>query len=242
MKLCLVSDLHFDFCEDEGDTIVAEIPNNIDLLCVAGDVGECRFYDEAVRFYGKLSKNFERVVFVLGNHEYLHKTPEETECIIQAVTAEYDNLTWLDRGSIPLTGDKRLHGATLWYPDHEDNRYYSDNMIDFGSIKSFVPWVYYRHNETVQYLRNNVNPGDIIMTHHAPHRGSIAPRFETSSLNRFFVSDQSEIIYKNEPGYWFHGHMHMPFDYVVDKTNVICSPFGYPGENNEWKPRIIEIE
>ena len=66
----------------------------------------------------------------------------------------------------------------------------------------------------------------VVVTHHAPHRGSLA-------LNR--VDDWISCCYVNElppeffevPVLWVHGHTHDSFDYQVGNCRVVCNPRGY---------------
>lgn len=248
MKFTLLSDLHLDFMEDDGDTILAEIDPKTDLLCIAGDICELMDYDNAKRYYSKIANRFQNVAIVPGNHEYLHCSPDEANEIMDGLRDEYSNLHILDRDFVTITDKdgkvRKVHGATLWYPDGELNNHYGrEAMIDFVAIKNFIPWVYTTHTDTVAYFKSHVDPGDIILTHHAPHPKSIRPKFAHSSLNRFFVSNQEEIIDANEPAYWLHGHTHTPFDYTVKNTRVLCNPVGYLHEacNRDFKPLIIEI-
>ena len=66
-----------------------------------------------------------------------------------------------------------------------------------------------------------------MITHHAPSRKSIHPRFADSLLNPCFVSDAEYLIEGSGACLWIHGHMHDGFDYRVDRTRVVCNPRGY---------------
>jgi 3',5'-cyclic AMP phosphodiesterase CpdA len=66
----------------------------------------------------------------------------------------------------------------------------------------------------------------IVVTHHAPHRLSLAPRYADDPVSAGFVSD---LAYMVQPpvSLWIHGHTHTTFDYEVDGTRVVCNPRGY---------------
>jgi len=94
-------------------------------------------------------------------------------------------------------------------------------------------------------LAAHQNPGAIVMTHHAPSYRSVHAAFRTPQdepLNWGFVSDMDIEVEASRALLWVHGHTHMPFDYVIGETRVVCNPCGYPGENRGvYEPKYIEI-
>lgn len=62
---------------------------------------------------------------------------------------------------------------------------------------------------------------------------SINDRFRGHNLNRFYVSDLSELILDKGPAYWFHGHLHNPVDYLLGDTRVYSNPKGYPQDPSQ---------
>ena len=66
----------------------------------------------------------------------------------------------------------------------------------------------------------------IVVTHHAPHRLSLAARYANDWASAGFISDLSALV--REPvALWIHGHTHTAFDYTVNGTRVVCNPRGY---------------
>ncbi|ACC70761.1 metallophosphoesterase [Paraburkholderia phymatum] len=66
----------------------------------------------------------------------------------------------------------------------------------------------------------------IVVTHHAPHRRSLAERFADDPVSAGFVNHLPSLV--REPvALWVHGHTHTAFDYVENGTRVICNPRGY---------------
>jgi broad specificity phosphatase PhoE len=80
----------------------------------------------------------------------------------------------------------------------------------------------------------------VVVTHHAPSRRSIHPRFAASLLNACFVSDAERVAGAGRAQWWIHGHTHDSFDYVLNGTRVICNPRGYAkagvNENARFDP------
>ncbi|QTO20054.1 MULTISPECIES: metallophosphoesterase [Burkholderia] len=67
----------------------------------------------------------------------------------------------------------------------------------------------------------------IVVTHHAPHRRSLAERYATDLASAGFVTDMAELV-RPPVDLWLHGHTHTSFDYVADGgTRVVCNPRGY---------------
>ena len=75
-----------------------------------------------------------------------------------------------------------------------------------------------------QFVRSSPHP-KIVITHHAPHAGSVHPKWGDNLTNAAFVSDLSPLMGKAE--LWVHGHTHDSFDYSVAGTRVVTNPMGY---------------
>ena len=107
-----------------------------------------------------------------------------------------------------------------------------------GDIKTLTPndhafYFFYSLNWIKQTVAEHRGEPIIIITHHAPSPHSIAPQYQGDLLNAAFTSDLNEFIINNPNiRLWCHGHTHVPFDYILGETRVVCSPFGYYNENN----------
>jgi hypothetical protein len=85
-----------------------------------------------------------------------------------------------------------------------------------------------------------------VITHHAPSRHSIHPRFADSLLNACFVSDAAHLLGADRVSLWIHGHTHDSFDHRVNGTRVVCNPRGYArggvNENPAFDPHFsVEV-
>ena len=82
-----------------------------------------------------------------------------------------------------------------------------------------------------------------MVTHHLPAMMSIAKRFGNDLLNAAFASRLEDIIEKTRPELWIHGHTHVPCDYELFETRVICNPRGYPREaqSNEFRADLVVV-
>jgi hypothetical protein len=84
----------------------------------------------------------------------------------------------------------------------------------------------------------------VVVTHHGPHRGSVAPRFAGDWVS---TADLSELPprFFDVPVLWLHGHTHTSHDYCVGGCRVVCNPRGYQGpgmtlpENKNFDPTLV---
>jgi predicted phosphodiesterase len=230
MRVQVLSDLHFEFDRDGGEAFARGVPVAGDVVVLAGDVVPLRAVDEVRRILGWFCGRFPHVVFVPGNHEYYRTRPAEADALLAACARDWPNLHVLNPGIAVIAGI-RFVGATLWFPASLDEAKYRGALNDFRLIEEFVPWVHQTHAAHLAFLEASVRRGDVVVTHHLPHPGSVAPQFVGSVLNRFFVAgDAAPCLERSGAALWIHGHTHVACDYRVGETRVVCNPRGYPGE------------
>lgn len=83
----------------------------------------------------------------------------------------------------------------------------------------------------------------VVVTHHAPHRGSLAQRYAADWASGAFVTELPDAFF-DVPGLWIHGHTHQQFDYRVRSCRVVSNPRGYVNwsgriENKEFDPCLV---
>lgn len=66
----------------------------------------------------------------------------------------------------------------------------------------------------------------MVVTHHAPHRNSLAPRYAAEWASGGYITEMLPEFFE-VPVLWVHGHTHDSFDYVVNGARVLCNPRGY---------------
>ena len=66
----------------------------------------------------------------------------------------------------------------------------------------------------------------VVVTHHAPHRGSLAPNRVDDWISCSYVNELP-VEFFEVPVLWVHGHTHDSFDYQVGNCRVVCNPRGY---------------
>jgi calcineurin-like phosphoesterase family protein len=253
MKIALLSDLHLSMHPLDRP------PTDADVVVIAGDL--CRpkaAIDWASRYR-------QPTLFVPGNHEYYGSDLVTALAELRAL-AKGTSVRVLERGEWLHEGVRFL-GCTLW-SDHalestEERRALALEQAtamvrDFSRIRVapgfadvFSPAIArLLFEESVEWLEACfASPHDgptVVVTHFAPARESIHPRFAGSPLNGCFVSDLEAKILRWQPSLWLHGHVHDSFDYRIGSTRVISNPRGYAPagvvENARFDPALtIEL-
>ena len=221
MKLSYVSDVHCEFHKDSGTEFISKLPRDSDVLVVAGDLCTASQLEQTL---SSLAANQQEVIYVPGNHEYYDSSLYKVRDILEDCV--HDNLHILTNKLITLH-DQRFLGTTLWFQNEPENIFHQNKMADFKAIKEFSEWVYEENFQAKRFLENNLQEGDVVVTHHLPSYKSVASMYSTSNLNRFFVSDMEELVLDAKPKLWIHGHTHSSVDYMLGDTRVVCNPFGY---------------
>lgn len=249
MKLNILSDLHIGF--SALDTPL----NDADVVVLAGDVGPPR---QAAQWAMRLHKP---VIFVLGNHEFYGSSIDVAAAELKRLCAGTP-IHVLDNDEVVIDG-VRFIGSTLW----TDFMLFGDGaeraaaiveaqrlMRDFSRIRIDAPTgVLFTPDHAARLFERNAawlarrldvpHAGPtVVVTHHAPSRRSIHPRFADSPLNACFVSDAEHLVGADRAQWWIHGHTHDSFDYVLNGTRVICNPRGYAkagvNENASFDPDL----
>lgn len=244
MQLHIVSDLHTEFADfNPPDT-------GADVVVMAGDIGVGTAGVEwaARRFRAT------PVIYVPGNHEYYH---HDIRIVDELRAVAPDHIYVLDNGVKELVGVRFL-GATLW----TDFRLYGEGeawfarqrakrgMRDFTVIRNgdrrFTPEdSVLLHEASRAWLESELQADfdgpTVVVTHHLPARPSISKRYANDPLNPAFASGMEDIIEQYRPGLWIHGHTHVPCDYVIFGTRVVCNPRGYPSESTgeSFSPGLV---
>ena len=247
MRLNVLSDLHLSV---EG---MDRPRNDADVVVLAGDIARPR--ESAAWALG-----FDKpVLYVLGNHEFYGSSIEGTADELKRLCAG-SHVHVLDDDEIVIDGVRFL-GSTLWTDfmlfDEGDARNAAVAearmfMRDFSRISTgnasnqvFTPLdsatLFARHADWLNRQLAAPHPGPtVVITHHAPSRRSIHPRYADSLLNACFVSDAEYLLDAERAPLWIHGHTHDSFDYAVHGTRVVCNPRGYAKAGVNENPHFNE--
>ena len=234
MRLLILSDLHFEFLADNGKSFMGRLWPGHDACVIAGDLCSYKGLADSLK---RCCDAFKKVIYVTGNHEYYGATFEEVHDVVGNVKAK--NFTWLNNQTMELDG-KVIYGGTMWFNEHF-NPMIRFGMNDFSQIKN-TDLIFENHNKFVTGLWEQKKV-DIVISHHLPAEGSIAPQFKGDMMNHFFMHDMEKFINERKPSHWIHGHTHTTCDYDMGDTRVICNPMGYPMEPGHytWKPVVVDV-
>lgn len=227
MKVRILSDLHLEHTGYRRE-FVDGLDSGCDLLILAGDIDSCLDIDRTLDIF---CERFSEVIYVPGNHVYYMSSPDKVHDILSAASDKNNNLHYLhpENPTVEIDG-RTFHGSTGWFRDDPLNIHYERNLGDFNHISGFKPWVYDQQEAFQRHLEENLDEGDIVITHHLPSEFCVAREWKNSMLNRFFVCDHTDLILDRKPAFWFFGHTHTGFDDVLGVTRLICNPRGYPNE------------
>ncbi len=243
MKLNVLSDLHLSLG-------ALEIPeNDADAVILAGDIARPR---EAASWASGFAKP---VLYVPGNHEFYGGSIAGTVAELRRLCAG-TNIRVLDNDEVVIEGVRFL-GTTLWtdfmlfgkgekraaaiQEAQRRMRDFSRVRIDEASDVLFTPdasaALFNRHAAWLdRKLAEPYAGATVVITHHAPSRKSIHPKFADSLLNACFVSDAERLIDGSRTQLWIHGHTHDSFDYFLNGTRVLCNPRGYAKDGVNENP------
>lgn len=245
MKICLLSDLHLEFCD-----YPYTIPK-CDVLILAGDIDN---HMRGIRWAIEKAPKKCSIVYVPGNHEFYND--ERYSLLQEMLKTIWDERLYILNDMYAEIKGKRFFGGTLWtdYKVMGDqkkgmelaSKSLNDHRLIMERTKIFTPQKALElHDASVAALDDDMYY-DVIVTHHGPSPGCESSRFKGNEINGCFYSDLDWLIKKKAPKYWVHGHTHDSVNHKVGETFVIANPRGYchPSnpfncENRSFNPELI---
>jgi predicted phosphodiesterase len=232
MRVQVLSDVHVEYMPDHGRRLIDSLdPTGVDVLVLAGDVGDLdTFGDALVRYCRRYAG--ATVVHVLGNHEYYGGGTEDARKVALEVAARCPNYRLLDDGVLDMDG-VRFVGSTLWFRDAPGNWLLRGRRSEFRDIRGFDPWVYGQNAASETFLTDQLQTGrvDVAVTHYLPSARCIAPKYRDSKLNHLVMSPVADEVPPDYlPQLWIYGHSHEPGDAVHHGCRFLSNARGYPGE------------
>jgi Icc-related predicted phosphoesterase len=250
MRLQIFSDLHI-----ESEHRKIEVTHEVDAVIVAGDV--CEGAERAFQALRRIVPMQIPIIAVMGNHEFYNRVWREEIAHARAIAPLY-GIHLLENNSVTF-GGARFIGATLW----TDYALFGDGYVSLAmhaarnglldhKLITWVkrPWQRFRpqhalglHRASRTFIETELATPfagpTVVVTHHAPHTGSLHPRYQSDLLSGAYVSDLTTVIEASRPELWIHGHVHTSFDYRVGITRILCNPHGYGAENTAFDPALV---
>ncbi len=241
MHLQILSDLHLEFLETSVrmiEWIDRLDADGVDVLVLAGDIAGHAHLPLVLDHFSRKYANAD-IVYCFGNHEFYGARFDDKPLHPSDLPG---NLHLLDKNVVKIAG-QRFIGATLWFPFNVKSQAHRHRLSDFTAIRGFDPTVYEENEATVRFLANEMQTGDVVVTHHYPCKLSTSKQWENDPTNAFFYSPMDELIEERKPRLWVHGHTHDSFDYRFGETRIACNPLGYPErqENPDFDERLIVV-
>jgi predicted phosphodiesterase len=253
MKLKVLSDLHLEHC------VACQVypVGSGDVLVLAGDILCARHLkkngyiaDVYKRFLDDCSVNYQKVLYVFGNHEYYGYNYEGTHKTIQEHLP--DNFHLLENDTVSIE-DWNFIGFTLWTDFRNENPLEMMNaqsvMNDYKTIRVGPNYRKLKPNDTLafhkrskEYLLNQLqelNENVFVISHMGPSYQSVPQQYKNNA-NGAYVSDLDDLILSHSQiKYWVHGHTHNAFNYMIGDCRVVCNPGGYPGQATGFNPDLL---
>lgn len=250
MRCHYLSDLHL-----ESQHFGMSLPRG-DALIIAGDLCHARCLDptrtdrysiaqreRANRLIDEALRKFPHVLLIGGNHEHYDGVFEETPELLRR---HLPGVTVLDDEAIEV-GGVRFFGSTFWTDLGKQSEAeliaIRKGMGEYFFVKTRdgvdqplaklrpadthkaheTSWKRLQQAITAEPLRQTV-----VITHHAPSRLGLNPRFIGSPLDPAYGSSLDEEIaaFDNVP-VWVHGHTHIARTYRIGNTVVRSNALGF---------------
>lgn len=245
----LFSDIHLEFFSQAKSP---KIPPFAPFLFLAGDIGKIN-NENFKEFFDYCSSNWEKVFYVLGNHEYYHthKTFDKLNLEYKSFFSEnYTNIFLLDnsyfelhlpanglRGSRGKEFNLMIIGTTLW-----SSPTLKSDLNDFSQIKTFnieknrkygitLDEFHSLHSNSTDFLletiTNNPSTNIIIMSHFPPTQLNTShPIYnnQPQPIKDYFASNIIDKIPDNHNIIgWLYGHTHFSNDFIHPKNIRLIS-------------------
>jgi hypothetical protein len=180
-------------------------------LILAGDIGVPLFASYK-SFFSDTSRSFDRIYYVLGNHEYerawmhidktnyheLHTKFRERNLMIKDLLSTFSNITILDNQYTRIDG-LLVFGGTLW----------SNFIASKKPIPTTKQYLSDRHAECLQKI---ISHPDLLITHYVSCASALSKPWSIGIGPKYTIPASRYIF----------GHIHYP----ISKSNVRVNPWG----------------
>lgn len=246
----VMSDLHLEV-SNEYSTF--SIPNAAPFLILAGDIGRLADYESFLVFIRAQCRQFSRVFWVLGNHEFYGLSRNEglrrAACLEQEPDL-FGRLTVLNRTRVTLEDyGITILGCTLHSmipPEAEE--VVRGRVKDFQRIEN---WTIASHNSEhsldvawlesqIKLIRDDKSTSEhqiLVITHHAPTvQESSSPFHIGNPWGSAFATDllgNEDKRTLSSVQWWIFGHTHFCTEFSKASVRVISNQRGYVSYGTE---------
>lgn len=248
-KLLIISDLHLEVGDASFRIPTMENEKEI-IVILAGDIGIVKKTYTFNDFITDVSDRFKTVIWILGNHEHWDGNFPQT---YPKLKLHVETNLWLENVYVAeketeIIGDIAFVCATMW--SNFDN---CDALAMWDAEMWMNDYKYTRTGQMTSPWQRKLKPKDtladylkakdfifpeiarqkadgktvVVVTHHAPSRLSIPPKFKNDDVSGAYASELFEDIMDAQPTAWIHGHIHHCNDYLIGNTRVVSNTHGY---------------
>jgi predicted phosphohydrolase len=208
---------------------------NGDILILAGDIVPFEKQELADTFFDLWSKQFERVFWVAGNHEFygsdIHLIPLQRNETVRHNIHRINN-------EIVILEDVVFIFSTLWSKISLLNEQkIMRGMADFRYIRNgenkFLATDYNdRHASSILFIQEMLtryrHKRTVVVTHHIPTFYSYPPKYRGDILNEGFATEYANLIEDVGPEIWIYGHHHSNVPtFTLGRTQLMTNQLGY---------------
>ena len=212
----LISDIHLDHWQSD---FPLDNFKEADFLLIGGDLSNNtpRGREIASIFLEKMSRVYDHVVYIKGNHDFYGLVSGLDESY-----GDFPNVHYLNR-EIKEIGGVKFAGCMAWYEVGVglNDLYAIPNAIEFSKREKAKDFDFLESLEDV----------DVLMTHVPLSFTAIHPSYYGNKLNKYFFHDREDLITKSFPSLYLCGHTHHKRGFKLSQTHCILYPVGYPHEN-----------
>ncbi|KAG9253471.1 putative calcineurin-like phosphoesterase [Emericellopsis atlantica] len=222
-----MSDLHLELCQQYT---TFDFPVTAPYLILGGDIGRLIDHDGLLAFLQRQTARYERVFFILGNHEFHGMSYEEA--VHKASQLENEpslegKATLLHQGrydlDLPSKPNITILGCVLWSQIAAESADKIGMMVsDFKEIRGWSTtahsaahasdrsWLQSKLRRIREEDAGQAQPRDVIVvTHHAPLvKGTASPQHEGNVVSSAFATDLCVGEEWSSVKHWVFGHTH----------------------------------
>jgi hypothetical protein len=257
-----ISDLHL---ERNHKTQPYDIAPTSDYLMLGGDNGD-PFKDHYRELLIYASMNFEKTVFIAGNHEY-DRVSDPTIVIdrLHEISHDLSNVEFLNRTATDIAGYTVL-GVTLWTPrdksyssyssnnshsnnssnnshsnnsnsNNSSNSSNSSNMINRSNRSNMINSMHYQDIDWLSHMLYTKKK-KIVLTHHIPTFRLRSPFYKHFPNQCMFYNKLDHLLNGDDIYAWICGHSHCKYTKIINDT--YCGINAY-GVNRDVMPTLEHI-
>jgi len=265
VNIQIVSDLHLEFREEKFTNLFTPAAP---ILCLLGDICACGTvpdFEIFKKFINFISKKFEYILHIPGNHEYYtagNKNITYADNIpgihkkIKEFFKSFNNIYFLNNDKLNISINNKKYvfiGSTLWSNVKKDDRNEVQSVMnDYSAIyvpdkkntsmvrKFNIDDMSNIHLKSVKYIKkiiSSIKPDEtcILLTHHKPVRDKSL----SDITSQAYETDLVDVIIKQPVKLAAHGHTHRKYDKIVNGVRIVSNPKGYINQKTLFNSKGI---